>query len=272
MGALLFLTLTLVAAGITMDADEETEDFGDEPVDAFKDEMPRFGAAPEGDLISGTRGDDDLEGSHQGDSISGQGGHDLIEGEGGQDTLAGGDGADILFGGTGADLILGGDGGDILAGEEGRDSIEGGDGDDVLLGGSFSQRFDHESLLSGGMTGNGVQPDRADGADTLDGGAGDDAISFAHGDLVRGGSGDDRFVATLAAVPGDAATIQDYTPGEDTIQLVLDTAAEEAAYRVEEDPITGHALVINDSGVVVVVQNAGGVLQLEDLEFSVSPL
>ena len=77
-------------------------------------------------------------------------------------TLHGGDGADRILGGPGNDQIFG-DGGDdlVLRGENGNDAVHGGDGNDML------GDFNYADPLT-------LDP----GADSYDGGAGTDSLSY----------------------------------------------------------------------------------------------
>ncbi|WP_084863107.1 Hint domain-containing protein [Salibaculum halophilum] len=90
-------------------------------------------------------------------------------------------------------------GNDTLYGEAGDDTIGGGAGDDALDGGT--------------------------GLDDLSGGAGDDTLTFAEGDTVAGGGGDDTFVledlgeAGTGAVTLDGGGTDETPGGGDTLQL-----------------------------------------------------
>jgi Ca2+-binding RTX toxin-like protein len=75
-------------------------------------------------IISGTDGNDDMDG---------EGGDDLLFGNGGNDTLLGGAGNDHLFGGAGNDVLDGGAGDDVLDGGPGNDRLIGGAGNDVFV-------------------------------------------------------------------------------------------------------------------------------------------
>ena len=83
--------------------------------------------------ISGTPGDDLLNGTEQADRIEGLGGHDDILGRAGNDYLDGGDGDDELFGGAGDDVADGGEGDDQIDGRGGNDTLTGGPGRDLYL-------------------------------------------------------------------------------------------------------------------------------------------
>ena len=76
--------------------------------------------------ITGTNGDDILNGGV---------GNDTLDGNSGNDTLNGNDGNDILWGGYGNDILNGGNGNDILWGDSGYDILNGGAGNDILNGG-----------------------------------------------------------------------------------------------------------------------------------------
>ena len=141
-----------------------------------------------GEEITGTRGEDVLEGGNLEDTIAGGLGND---------ELLGGDGADVLrgdrnsrkSGGTigGDDIIRGGRGSDRIGGKAGNDQLFGDEGDDQLWG------DDGDDILRGGL-----------GKDTL---TGDDSSD---------GQGSDIFV--LAAEEG-TDTITDFEVGIDLIGL-----------------------------------------------------
>ena len=86
--------------------------------------------------VSGTRGDDIIDGSGANEIISGSNGDDQINGNGGNDEISGGNGDDVLNGGDGEDDLSGGNGRDILDGGADNDLLSGGNGDDELRGGS----------------------------------------------------------------------------------------------------------------------------------------
>ena len=93
--------------------------------------------------ITGTTGDDVLEGDGDANFLGGELGSDVLIGGGGDDRLGGRRGDDTLVGGQGNDRLFGGEdhddlsgrrGGDKLVGEEGNDSLIGGGGHDDLFG------------------------------------------------------------------------------------------------------------------------------------------
>lgn len=123
-------------------------------------------------VVVGTPGDDNLDGTAVKDFILADAGNDTLTGDAGDDTLFGGSGNDRLEGG-GDDDLLAGDGG-IFA-DFGNDVLLGGDGNDTLLGGSV---FSIAGLGAG--------------QDTMDGGAGDDTLAPGPGvDTFDGGPGRD---------------------------------------------------------------------------------
>lgn len=79
------------------------------------------------DVIRGTNGPDNLNGTAGGDLIYGRGGNDIIRAH---------DGNDVAYGGSGNDVVRGGPGNDILYGQSGNDAIWAGGGADVQYGGS----------------------------------------------------------------------------------------------------------------------------------------
>ena len=134
--------------------------------------------------ISGTSGDDTLQGTSSADKLSGGAGDDTLSGGSGSDKLSGGSGDDSLYGGSGSDKLDGGSGDDTLSGGSGSDKLAGGSGDDTLSGGSGNDELEGGSgddTLYGGS-----------GNDELEGGSGDDTLYGGSGnDELEGGSGDD---------------------------------------------------------------------------------
>jgi Ca2+-binding RTX toxin-like protein len=94
--------------------------------------------------ITGTNGDDELQGTvltdvvwlgAGNDTFTDLGGDDVICGGAGNDTLSGGDGNDYIDGGGGNDAISGGADADRIQGGGGNDEITPGDGNDVVRAG-----------------------------------------------------------------------------------------------------------------------------------------
>lgn len=91
-----------------------------------------------------------LTGSVGDDLIDGMGGDDSLAGAGGDDLIDGGDGLDLLFGGQGDDILIGGSGNDTVDGGQGDDDLGGDAGDDRLTGGRGSDIFSFDLQVDGG--------------------------------------------------------------------------------------------------------------------------
>jgi Ca2+-binding RTX toxin-like protein len=102
------------------------------------------------------------------DDVTGSSGNDVVNGNAGADTVLGEGGNDLLRGGTGNDQISGDQGNDILNGGRGNDSLYGNLGDDFLRGGR-----DNDLLIGG--DGNDILVGDI-GSDTLTGGSGADTF------------------------------------------------------------------------------------------------
>jgi Ca2+-binding RTX toxin-like protein len=138
-----------------------------------------------GCTITGTAGNDTLNGGNGNDIICGLGGNDTINGKNGNDTIFAGSGNDIISGGNGDDTLFAGPGDDRSYGENiilglldnGNDMIFGGPGNDDLDGQNGSDTLVDE-----------------EGTDTLTGGLGPDTIDLQDGvggDTANGGLGND---------------------------------------------------------------------------------
>ena len=102
-----------------------------------------------GELIEGTRFDDELIGGAGDDTILGGRGDDTLRGMGGNDYLAGEDGDDTLYGGDGADYLDRSFGDDRSFGGAGNDTLVAGYGDDTLTGGEGRDFFWLVSTMQG---------------------------------------------------------------------------------------------------------------------------
>lgn len=150
-------------------------------------------------LDGGDKGDVLLAGSGN-DDLKGGGGNDILQGASGDDTLKGGGGSDILEGGLGTNDIQGGGGNDTVSYEHfdaptevepGRwfgvnvDLSRGGSSDDqglflndTLTGISNIRGSSYDDMLIGDDSNNVIEG--GIGADSIYGGNGVDAISYAH--------------------------------------------------------------------------------------------
>lgn len=104
-----------------------------------------FAGTARADRLTGTAGNDLLQGNGGADRLVGGLGDDLLQGGDDNDQLSGNDGADWLEGGAGNDNLIGSAGDDWLDGGAGRDQLTGGAGQDVLTGGAGIDK-----LTSGG--------------------------------------------------------------------------------------------------------------------------
>ncbi|WP_103333613.1 Hint domain-containing protein [Pseudotabrizicola formosa] len=168
--------------------------------------------------ITGTGGNNTLNGSSDADTISGFGGNDVVNAGGGNDTVFGGTGndtlngqdgddsllgeagADRLFGGAGNDSLFGGSGADSLEGGAGDDLLDGGAGDDTLIGGGGTDTVTYASetaavavnLNTGTATGTSSGTDSLSSLENVIGTGFNDTITGSNeANLIEGGAGDD---------------------------------------------------------------------------------
>ena len=140
----------------------------------------------------------------------------------GDDLMYGGDGDDQITGGAGDDWLVGGAGDDVLTGYLGNDVVIGGAGADLIKGGDGNDIVDGRS---------------DDTRDYLNGGAGDDILHVGAMDYANGGTGADVFAIDLAA----DATVDDYDPNSDVIELTYSDQAPDLTTTVDDNGITLHA-------------------------------
>ncbi|HEY0052501.1 MAG TPA: calcium-binding protein, partial [Caulobacteraceae bacterium] len=184
----------------------------------FSDQTVTVGAPTNpGVVLTGTPGDDRLDGGTGDDTLTGQGGNDILVGYAGNDSMSGGAGDDGLWGSEGNDVMSGGDGADLMDGQDGNDALDGGAGMDILYGG-----LGNDTLTGGGDADLLFGQDGDDqmwagdlndwiwggaGNDFLDGqGTGDNLFGEDGNDLIYGGDGADmiRGGAGVDIVNGDA--------------------------------------------------------------------
>jgi Ca2+-binding RTX toxin-like protein len=117
------------------------------------------------DILAGDLRDNMIEGGDGDDKIFGGPGPSDGTGTGDDsnaDTLMGGGGDDMIFGGAGDDTLVGGDGDDMLVGGTGDDEYMGGAGDDMIIADADDT------------------PGNTPGTANIDGGEGNDTISYAN--------------------------------------------------------------------------------------------
>lgn len=143
-------------------------------------------------------------------SVVGSGAADTVIAANVASTVDGAGGNDAIFGGTAADSLIGGAGEDGITGSGGNDTIVGGDGNDAI------------NVTAAGVV-------------SVDGGAGNDIVTFggelAAGDKANGGDGTDTLLTTLSATAAAALGISGFevltinAPGQtqDMVQFVNNT-------------------------------------------------
>lgn len=180
-----------------------------------------------GNEVTGTAGDDLLNGGRGDDMLSGLVGFDVLRGRGGDDRLFGGTQNDFVFGGNGDDVLHGDSGPETGSGQDlGADRLDGGNGNDTLYVG--------------------------DGLDVLTGGNGADTFHF-------------RFTAPVSpAAAGTApafASITDFDSGDDTLAFDVpgvgdDLAGASFAPGETGDFFSGAAADAGGERVVVITDRA----------------
>lgn len=160
------------------------------------------------DVVDGMAGNDRIQGMGGDDGLFGGAGNDRLEGGQGNDRLSGGVGADVLNGGLGNDRLNGDAGNDLLIAGRGADVVNGGAGIDMLhiattanvavdLAVTGVQRFATNSVTVTGVENlrGGSGNDRLSGnagTNVLEGGIGNDVLTGRAGnDVLRGGFGND---------------------------------------------------------------------------------
>ncbi len=84
---------------------------------------------------------ENLFGGQHNDTLTGSGGDNRLQGRAGNDTLAGGGGNDLLIGEDSNDLLSGGNGNDRILGGLGADRLNGADGNDTMTGNAGADQF-----------------------------------------------------------------------------------------------------------------------------------
>ena len=141
----------------------------------------------------------------------------------------------IAFNSTGNCIIedaIGSNFNDIITGNQKANTLTGGSGNDNLNGGSG------DDTLNGGL-----------GNDRLVGGAGNDTFIGSIGnDVIRGGSGNDIFQINTGT---GRSLIKDYSPGEDSIELINGLIESDLTYSYSDD----HTSIYYGDDLLAIVQN-----------------
>ena len=179
---------------------------------------------------------------------------DILEGTDENDIIRGGRGEDTIGGGLGDDVLYGGWGNDLIRDQDGRSEIWGGRGGDHI---TFSRGIAYGGLGSDfiGVYGGGWAIGGR-GNDTLEGGgalwgdqgpgpppeqqvAGNDTLRIlADPDSAWGhaGLGNDKFIVVLGSEEDpDLGIVDDFTPGEDKIQVLVVPGSEEDPFDLFRD-------------------------------------
>lgn len=142
------------------------------------------------DILFGGDGNDELYGDEGNDDLRGGSGDDKLFGWNGDDQMTASDGNDTAFGDSGNDSIAGNEGNDAIFGGEGDDLLDGQEGNDVIIG-------DQGNNIIFGRAGDDRFESRAGGANTVDGGAGNDWYVLGEGaDAITDGNGYDTLQFT----------------------------------------------------------------------------
>lgn len=177
--------------------------------DKITGDTPGVTGVPDADLpLITTPFDQDPNPDDNKDTINGGAGNDTIDGGDDADLIDGGIGDDVIEGGIDNDTIMGGEGDDTITDVQGADSIFGNDGNDSIIAGTdtFSDYQNDQPTvinpLTGAVTANPFfgtgDPNKDDGRDFVDGGAGNDTIRTGDdADTIFGGTGDDSINAGI---------------------------------------------------------------------------
>lgn len=222
---------------------------------------------PEPSRLTGTEGDDVIDGGPGDDQIDGLGGDDTIDAGAGANAVNGGAGDDVIDTRAGDDRIDAGAGDDVVRGRAGNDGLRGGPGDDVLRGGAG------DDGLRGGS-----------GNDTLIGGPGDDVLRGDErgepfgSDTFVGGPGDDEIVVGLeipttfvgvTVIPDDTPDTVVLRPGDgsDLIRgfgledrIVIEDVTLDDIELLREDRSNTLQIALADDDLNVRVPGAAGVV------------
>jgi hypothetical protein len=188
------LVLTKKMPNTRFDDNETPDDFSDDSYERCNKDFSEcefvveHSAVP-GQIIIGSNGTNNIEGTPGDDIICGNNGNDIIYGREGNDEIHGNNGNDRLFGDLGDDTIYGGNGNDFLSGYlddnfTDDESDDGFDDADVLLTTADSDE-DHlnggngKDQLLGGPDIDDLSGDN--GKDDLDGGDSPDVIDGGKG-------------------------------------------------------------------------------------------
>ncbi|MEM6309257.1 MAG: calcium-binding protein [Pseudomonadota bacterium] len=277
--------LTVVGTGFLIDAlvNDDDDDTASQEAAAQEEETVIADQQPNGLDLVGKVGDDTLTGGEGPDVITDDLGADEIDGLGGNDEVTSGEDADTVFGGEGDDKILGGAGEDLLLGEDGDDKLRGNQDSDIILGGEGSDTLlgddGNDLLLAAEITDEQALKENTDGlditnstiynnfttfeepdagADTVDGGRGDDTIVLGAEDTAKGGPGfDDFLVGDWIADGNGPAIVTDFNPLEDVVAYYHNEVEQPNPMLTVETDADGNALLFADGTLISIIENSG---------------
>lgn len=145
--------------------------------------------------LTGTEGNDLLNGSLFRNVVQGLGGNDQITTYGGDDLVWGGEGSDQINTGSGSDYLFGDGGNDVIVVKNGRDIVFGGTGSDRITTELTLFSLPARNSQLNGDAGNDV----ISGSGTLNGGDGIDLLSGWG--ILNGDTGADRLTSSNTFTP-----------------------------------------------------------------------
>lgn len=211
--------------------------------------------------------------SKNNDTLTGTSGDDILNGLAGNDKLTGNNGDDILWGGDGNDILYGSVGDDNLNGGDGKDTLYGDDGNDTLNAGrSDSSVNSFSDILYGGKGNDKLIGDG--GNDRLFGGDGTDTLIGYDGDSLSGGSGNDNLITNGYYGPNvltgglgkdtfylsnwwGSRKITDFKPVDDTIKLNNDDFRDLAVGGVAATQFVVGSKALDDDDFLIYNSNTG---------------
>ena len=174
-----------------------------------------------GDTLTGSAAAEQLNGAGGADTIDGGGGNDSLSGGSENDTLVGGDGNDSLVGNSGDDSLSGGAGTDMVYGQRGADDMSGGDGRDTVNFGN-GEAYEGATVTLDDVGNDGAEGEgdnaRSDNENILGTGGPDVLFGTAGANTIDGGEGDDVIVTEDG---GPGAAVRDNAlcgSGEDLVR------------------------------------------------------
>jgi hypothetical protein len=194
-----------------------------------------------------------ITGSNGNNTINGTSGNDIITGGNGNDVLNGGAGNDLIIGGNGNDTLNGGSGNDILIGGNGNDTLDGGSGSDLLTAGNGNDTLIYRASENVGSV------------DIYDGGNGQDTLRLVVTQAMANSAAFRADIAALQARLAHGSATYSFNSFDlvvssiEKLQIVIEggstnhspVAVADIASATEDTPVTIQAstLLANDTDV-----------------------